>query len=119
MFRVLLLCMFLSFSQNLFAQNSYWCPKCNTYHTTLKSDVQSREIMITLSDGTLRNIRNLPQTYPTWSWPGNLEQHLIKTHNVNTQGWSHAERVNLHNYAHNTAKAQARKNFTISCYSRY
>lgn len=119
MFRVLLFLLFSFLTTNLFAQDTYWCSKCNTYHTILKSNIESREIVITLSDGTLRNIRDLPQTWPTWSWPGNLEQHLIRTHNVNTQGWSHAERVNLHNYAHNTAKNEARKNFTISCNVRY
>jgi hypothetical protein len=114
MYRILLFLLLITFSNNLYSQE-YWCDKCQAYHSTTQSNIKTKEIVITLPDGTQRNIRNLPYTWPTWSWPGNLEQHLLRTHNVNTSGWNHSERVNLHNYAHNTAKISTTKNLRISC----
>lgn len=47
---------------------------------------------------------NIPNTYPSWTWPGNLYNHLLREHNINTKYWPQSERVKLHNYLHNMNK---------------
>lgn len=98
MFKVLLLSVFLFLSSNLHGADYYWCPKCNTYH------VKETSLVISTQNGVQQNLRNVPKTWPTWTWPGNLQDHLLNTHKINTQGWSQSERINLHNYMHNTAR---------------
>lgn len=98
MFRILLFILFLSFSGNLFSQDYYWCSKCNAYH------IKEKTLVVSTPSGIQQNLRNLPVTWPTWTWPGILQDHLLQTHKINTAGWSQSERINLHNYMHNTAR---------------
>lgn len=46
-------------------------------------------------------IRTMVARGATWTWPGNLGNHLASEHGIDTSGMSHAEMVAVHDSLHN------------------
>lgn len=122
MLRILLLIVFAFASNMTYGQ----CPHCGNYHPPfnlpaeptkveepkeVKEPVEEPAPTITkiIEEKPAKVCKlyyqdNIPNTYPTWTWPGDLYSHLLYTHNRNTANWSHQQRVKLHNYLHNSGQ---------------